>query len=694
MSHKRPREIFTQCIPLPPDARYTQYYNNACKARKFSPVKLYTTTTLFFCALVGCSGGTETRLENSNAGNGNTVLTSSNADIDIRNSGNTNDETTFGGLTTANGTGGESEFETGNTINNSSTAVAGLSARHRNGQTFLTWSEVAGSVQYHVYRHTSPITSDNLSSATRLTERWGPLDENTTVNIHGTDGAPSHFVIENLAAPLSDDTGLFVHTTQNGQNGNTYYAVTSVVNGTENISLSAGSNTLASAITEIVSTPRPVLTASVNDGKGRLYTQFMDYANWNPTLEGYIYNYAVALPFNYDPSRTYPLQVELHAFGEPAKFIEQAPFNWEMIQIFPSDPGAALNSIHTWWYGFATDHNYKTQGRIPFQGTVTNFTQQRIIKAVNDVIEDTTISADANLLHAVGHSMGASGVLSLGIHYGEKFAGIYGSEPMTNYATSPSFQDNFIQLWGEQSNNLPIVNGGPDSNSIRRYGVGGSQPTGVWDWMNHLAQVKQRRADTFSYLMVDHGKDDTVIDWQTQGKPVPKAFNEANIGFSAGGIANIGHTWLGFSAIVRTVFGYGFDEFQAWRYENNQSFPAISFASGAGAIDPGASVTDEYNQNIEWSTSRFAFHQSIVDESNRYAITLRSTASEQTASITPRNTRSFRPSPGVQCSWSAIRISDGQSIGAGTASADNSALVTVSGVPIGTGVGTRLTINC
>jgi len=365
-----------------------------------------------------------------------------------------------------------------------------------------------------------------------------------------------------------------------------------------------------------------------------------------------------------------------------------------VIQIFPSDPGGALNSIHTWWYGFATDHNYKTQGSIPFQGTVTNFTEQRIIKAVNDVIADSAFSVDSNLLHAVGNSMGASGVLALGIHYGQKFAGVYASEPMTNYAASPTFQDNFVQLWGEQSSNLPIVNGGPDSDNIRRFNAGGSQQVGVWDWMNHLQQVKQRRSDNFAYLMTDHGKDDLTIDWQTQGRPLPRAFNEASIGFSAGGIANIGHTWLSFGAVVKNVFGLGFGELNPWRYDNNMSFPAISFASGAGALDPGTSVTDEYNQNIEWSTPRFAFHQPIVDESNRYEITLRSTDSAQTATITPRNTRSFRPTTGRQCSWTATRNSDGQNIGSGTTSADSSALVTVPGVIIGTGSGTRLAISC
>ena len=698
-------------------------------------MKLQVTAALILCALIGCSGGnsvsepgfdpdngvpntdetngggnTEGREDNSDTGsdageNGGSDNSggSDNGSGDNGGSSDNGEDNNVGdtGNDSGGSTGGDTGVDNGSDSggptggpNNSGSAVANLRATHRSGQTFLTWSEVAGSAQYHVYRNSTPITSSNIASATRLTERWGPLDENTSVNRHGTDSAPSHFVIEDLASPLSDSTGLFVHTTQSGQNGNAYYAVTAVVNGNENLALSAGVNTLASAVSENVSTPRPVLTTSLNGGKGRLYTQFMDYANWNPTLEGYIYNYAVALPFNYNPSQTYPLQVELHAFGERHKFLEQSQLNWQVIQIFPSDPGVALNSLHTWWYGFATDHNYKTEGAIPFRGTVTNFTEQRILRAVNEVIADSAFSVDSNLVHAVGNSMGASGVLALGMRYGSKFAGIYASQPMTNYAASPTFQEELVQLWGEQSDNLPIVNAGPDSESIRRYGVGGNQQTGVWDWMNHLQQVSRRRSDSFAYLMVDHGKEDTTIDWQTQGRPVPRAFNEANIGFSAGGIANIGHTWLSFGAVVKNMFGLGFEELNPWRYSNDLSFPAISFASGSGNIDPGTAVTDRYNHNIEWSAPRFAFHQGIVDESSRYEITLRSTGSAQSATITPRNTRNFRPGAGRQCSWTTTRNSDNQQISSGNVTADSSSLVTVPGVTIGTGTGTRLAINC
>lgn len=79
-------------------------------------------------------------------------------------------------------------------------------------------------------------------------------------------------------------------------------------------------NALSAAVNESVSTLQPVLTASKNGGKGRLYTQYMDYTNWNPTLNGYAYNFTVALPGNYNPAQSYPLQLNLHAYNDNLKY--------------------------------------------------------------------------------------------------------------------------------------------------------------------------------------------------------------------------------------------------------------------------------------------------------------------------------------------------------------------------------------
>ena len=571
-------------------------------------------------------------------------------------------------------------------ISNSGPVARNLTAEHRNGQTFLTWVEIAGDAGYHVYRHSSPITESNIGKAEKLTSKWGPLDSDTSVNKHAHGKVPATFVITDSGQPLSQSNGLFVYTPESP--GNRFYAVTSVVGNTETIAVSSGDNSLSASVAETVAIPKPVLTLSLNGGLGRVYTQYMDYANWNPTFNGYAYNYSVALPSGYRKSKSYPLLIEPHAYGDNFKVLEQANYGWQVIQLFPSDPGIASGAINSWWFGYAADHNYRTSGNIPVSGRIANFTEQRVMQAVQDTINDPTINVDPQLVHAYGHSMGASGSLSLGMRYGNIIAGIYGSEGMTNYRTNPVFQSEFEQLWGTQSANLPIVINGPWSDPIRRY-----QGTGVWDWMNHHKQLVDRRGDDMAYLMLAYGKADDIIDWNTQGAPMARVFNEASVGFSSNFVAGAGHSWLGFAAIVNYMFGFGNGLDFPWRYPLNLSFPAIQNASGSGSMSPGLVENDTYNMDIEWATPHTSFARPIVDEPGRYEISLRSQTNDQTADITPRKTQRFKLQPGQRCEWVTSSHNKRRTYAKGTVSADADALVTVPQVPI-TYKGTRLSINC
>ena len=558
-----------------------------------------------------------------------------------------------------------------------------LTALRRTGQTFLTWQEIGASNGYHVYRHNVPINAGNLSSAFRVTDRWGPLDNNTSRNTFGGPRVPANFVINDLAAPLSNNTGLFVYTTQPGDSSIAYYAVTSVnSSGNENSLI-----TLNSPVTESVATPADVLTVSVNQGRGRVYTQFMDYSNWNPTLNGYAYNYAVALPSNYNPSVSYPLMLELHAYSETFKAPPASEFNWPVITLLPHDPGPSVGARHSWWYGYSRDHDY-SNGGLPKSGRIENFTEQRVMRAIDAVIGDASFNVDANKVHAFGHSMGGSGVLSLGMRYGSIISGVYASEPMTNYAENSLFASELFDLWGLQSSALRTVNSGPHSNDIQAYDVG------VWDWMNHQKQLVDRRGDDMAFLMTFHGKQDRVIEWQTQGRPIANALTNGSAGFAARNLGSISHTWVGFVSVNTSLFGFGFDDDFAWKYPLDLSFPSIQNASGSSPSVPANGGDDEYNISIDWATPHTPFAAGIIDTSSQYAITLRSLNGAQTADITPRRTQSFDPLPGQQCSWSAVNNNNGTTIGAGSSTADSDSLITISDVSIVTGTGTRLSINC
>jgi hypothetical protein len=573
-------------------------------------------------------------------------------------------------------------------------AATDLAAFFRSGQTFLTWTEDAGITgeQYHVYRSHQPITSANLAQAERLTGRWGPLDDDTSRHYLAGQGAPANFVIRDLATPLGDSQGLFVHTVQAGSAGSVHYAVTQVTGGVEDRTIVPGRNATVAAIAERVETPQPVLVATQNGGLGRVYTQFMDDATWNPTYQGSAYNYSVALPRGYDPAVTYPLKLELHAYGGRYRFEPEAEYGWPTIQVFADDPAVAFpgnpGMVHTWWYGFAADHDFRT-GDPPTAGRIANFTESRVLKAVDEVMG--MFRVDAGLVHAFGHSMGGSGSLSLGLRYGNVFSAIYASEPMTSYATSPTFTEEFVSIWGPKAANLPILNLGPHAAHLAAYSAGGSEPTGVWDWMNHPRQLAQSGAAGTSLIMFGHGKLDRVIDWQTQGRPFIEALTRARVPFTAEMRGNWEHSWMGFGGAHHAMASRGYGDLGDFILRN-ESLPAIGFATGSGPLVPANTGTDLSNLGIVWGTASNAVGAAIVDEPARYEITLASTGAAQTADVTPRRFQQFVATPGATYRFENRDAASGAILAAGDVTADAFGRIVIPGLVILGGSGVRLSL--
>ena len=567
-------------------------------------------------------------------------------------------------------------------------AASGLQVQHRSGQSFVTWQEDPGVTGegYHVYRSTSPITTANIGLAQKLTSKWGALDDNTSRHALTGVGAPANFVIQDLGLPLSDDQGLFVYTLPTGGAGNAYYAVTEVISGVENQTLTGGSNSLSSPVLETVAVPQPVLVSTINDGHGRVYTQFMDYNNWNPTFQGYAYNYSVALPTNYDSNVAWPLRLMPHAYGERYRLESFSDFNWPVIEVFPDDAGGQSGFVNTWWYGFSADHNYKTDGPIPTSGSIENFTEQRLLQMIDQV--KSNFNVDPQAIHIQGNSMGASGALSLGMRYGEVFAWIFASEPMTNYGANPLFQGGFEEVWGTQAAHLPIVNKGPYASRLTKY-----NGTGVYDWMNHPLMLNVMRSEPMAMLMVGHGKVDDVIDWQTQGLPIVASLNNARVAFTAENRHNWDHNWMGFDFMNEAMFGVPNVARTDWIFRKDSSLIAFSNASGSGPLVSAPTGTDYYNLALDWSVPWNNFGAAIVDSVNQYAVTLRSRAGVQTASVTPQRTSAFKVAPGATVTWQNINVATTQVLQSGTVNADSAGLVTVPGVQVLTDSGNRLILN-
>ena len=572
-----------------------------------------------------------------------------------------------------------------------------LTAFHRSGQTFVTWTErtdLSGE-RYHVYRHTSPITSANLAQATRLTQTWGALGEGSSIFWSERSREPPitpNYVIQNLGTPLSDTTGLFVWTTH--EDGTFYYAVTTVQGGTENVTDFGPGNT-AGPIAEAVADSQPVKVWQAASGRGFVFTQYLDYSRYNPTFgvsqgtaaQQYAFNYGVTLPSDVacggSLPDSLPGNVYLEGWGRRYSNDDVTPWNYCVVFIVPDDPN------QTWYYGHSASYDYRLGGTAS-SGPIVNFTEERILRAIYDTLRDPTFRLDANRIYVYGHSMGGSGALALGMRYPNVFAATYSSEPMTNYQTSALWLSDTEWKWGTVASNLPIENRGPGDWADHLAGYYGSR---VWDWQNHQQQLVSRIGDDMAHISLAHGTlDDVVIAWSTQGQPAYEPFYRGRRAFS-GATEAADHTWLGYSGLGPNVQDYNYmGPFYGWTAVRDESLPGLAYASGSSSVPPpGAGAS--YNLNLEWSASWYNWDSAPIDTTDEWRISLSTTdGSTQTVDVTPRRLQTFSIIPGDAYAWENCRVGDNGLVASGTVIADAEGLITVPAFQVTVG-GNRLILR-
>lgn len=568
----------------------------------------------------------------------------------------------------------------------------GLNAFHRSGQTFLTWTErgeISGE-QYRVYRHSEPITAANRGEASLVATLSEGSSAYHTERMRGMDYPPEqnggyrslrNYVIEPLGPQLPDDTGLLVWTVEEG--GMSYYAVSTVLDGVENQRDFGPGNTFG-PVTETAVDPEPVLVWQSPGGRGRVYTQFMNYARWNPTYETpdgptYAYNYFVGYPTLEQCGGEYPetYALLLHIEGHGSRYeAGDGSHYFGCVELWCDDPR------QSWYYGYSATHDYWRDGGSPVTtGPIVNFTEERLQRAIYDILRDPLYSdIDPRRIFAYGHSMGASGSLALALRYPNLFAGVYCSEPMTNYrAASQGCEVDWVGTdlepkWGAVALNLPIENRGVYAAHLTRF-----NGTGVWDWQNHQATLVQRRGEDIAFVALAHGTRDRVIAWESQGRPAYEPLYQGRHAFS-GATVNEDHTWVGFAGLGPAVgeqwLPRASGPFWGFRMVRDETLPALTYASGSLPVPPDSA--GEYNMNIEWSASWNAWAGPPVDSPARWEIALRSLEGAQTVDVTPRRVQRFVITPGATYDWENRTVSDNRLIASGTVTADADGLVTVS----------------
>jgi len=589
-----------------------------------------------------------------------------------------------------------------------------LTAFHRSGQTFLTWQEVAGVTgeSYHLYRSPTPITAATLGAARPLTAQWGALPEGSSIfwseRAHPSGPQLLNYVIHDLGTPLTDTTGLFVWTAK--ETGAFYYAVTTVSNGVENRAEFSPANSLSQPVAETPADPAPVRVAQSADGLTAIYSQFMDYETYNPTVNlvtpdrpghaaaaaqpQYAFNYSILLP---QPTAcggappTLPLVLILHGYGGRYINTLTATNGLCAAVVYGDDPA------RTWYFGHSAGYDYR-QGSPATTGPIVNYTEARLIRIVQDAGRGYGLpgrTLDPQRVYVQGGSMGGSGALALGLRYPNVFAAVLADVPMTNHQAAgtenppgccPWYLDT-LPLWGSADAHLPIHLIGAAATPLLAY-----NGTPIWTWQNQQQMVVTRRAADTALINIGHGTLDTVIHWQSQGQPFYQPLYQSRRTFS-GATRAVGHTGTG-TAGVGPMSSFAVAPYDNWGVRRDETVPAFSDASGSSQVPPPSDQESNYNLNLEWGASwhLFAGAQPPLDTPTAWAIDLRTTdGSNQVVAVTPRRRQQFSVTPGATYGWENRRLSDNTLLQSGQVVADVDQLVTVAGVQVD-GVGTHLRI--
>jgi hypothetical protein len=617
------------------------------------------------------------------------------------------------------------------TFNSSLTQATAV---YRQGQTFITWKErddLQGDL-YEVYRSNQPITADNLFSARLIgevgknsaafyTDRYSDADGKTWKARYS-----DRLIIQDNGDPVPPATGLLVWTLSpddfgGAKKGSGYYAVV--------VSLPGRPGTLDpraafGPVAEAVAEPAPVEITQTHGGPtgpgGHVYIQYMNLRTWNPTfhapnstnayygLDSSDPNFASALQYAYDytvfaPSAdmcggtlpaTLPVILHLHGWtantvGAPAGYPDQIC----AYGIYPID------MTNTWWFGFAQHQDYRKGSQVTAGDTIVNYTEQRVLRMLYDLeLNPPGPQVDQERIYVSGESMGGTGTLDFAERYPNVFAAAYASQPITNFRTAGVTREDWsadaAMKWGAPDLDLPVAIDAPGgwAAPLQKY-----NGTGVWEWQDFLANasgtLKGRLADEMVPLGIIHGYRDAVVKWDSQGQPVPDAFDKGLRAW-AGMVTDDDHYWMYYVGLPPTIGARGPDKITHqpfWRLKvvKNETVPGLSKTSGNNAYS--ATSPANYNQTIKWSSSWNKWAGVPVDQPTYWQMAFCAVAAgsqdcgtgvDQTVDITPRRLQQFVVTPGKTYTWENRTVSTNEQVASGTVTADENGLITVTGFQV------------
>jgi hypothetical protein len=379
--------------------------------------------------------------------------------------------------------------------------VTALNVAHRSGQSFLTWSELPSNQgeSYRVYRSSTP-----LNNASQLA--------NAELLIELPRGSGQHpdlqqgYVIQQGGSPLPADTGLLVVTAPSL--GARYYAVTTVVGGTENQTLSNQNS--SGQVPEIPAPPRPILQITTDKGRDRHFVHFASsvttaYVKAQAGLYGRVFDYRVWVDTSFPGPR--PVLVFLHPKGTSYRTwptMDWAPAN--AVQIFCDDKNVPTG--HDFWLGYHEDYP-----SAPGPSTVVvDYSERRLLWTIDQVLGDLSLSCDSSRVSAIGASLGAIAAVGLATRHPDVFAACGGLLPAF------SFTHNDFALVAETA----ALYGTPQQ------ALASSIGPSIYDVFDAISRIAERRGSGVAPMRFTFGRADTITGWEDK-PPFIQAAKQARL---------------------------------------------------------------------------------------------------------------------------------------------------------------------
>jgi len=549
--------------------------------------------------------------------------------------------------------------------------VTAIKAEHRNGQTFVTWTDVAegqagSKYQYSVYRSDKPITS-----IAGMKPRLSGVFHNSAKMFGSAFWTKDRLnpekptcILKEGASPLANWTGVAVITVE--KPGKSFYAVVATEGGKAISKIIPGDSSTKTALEEKTGEIQPIKTGD-SKKRGRYWKQCCISGKKNLPLSVNLHascGRGGGVGGHGDTYLYFSKETWGYREGLPGIFaVHERRYKTGNQLLFDSREAIVTPSgkraMETYWFGYVCVPQWAKHT----EPRAYNFTEKRTLWMIDWVIKK--YQADPERIYCGGGSMGAWGSMTFAIRHPEVFAAVYPNRPRTRQKGRPGL----VKV--KRSAKVMMADGETD----------------YFDRMNMVDFVTNHPAD-LPFIGWCCGRRDGFASWKEQVDMV-NALTAAKHGFAFAW--NNGNHSSG-SYPMRELSKY----YPSSLFARNQSYPAFGNSSinqNMGQGDPtdgDIGNADKKKGKLEVFGINLGFKwEAVVDQPAKWSVKISNILckDEMTVDVTPRRCQKFKAKPGQKFKWSS-------SLGdSGSVTADKNGLVTVSKLKIKAGAATTLSIS-